>query len=140
MPTLLFTPKKKKRPKQPKPKSPIGPTSKKTYWSVMIMRITPWFDGKWLSKSIYDVSVIQNWDETLVCVKFYTLERFSSIQLNLVFLLMLFRKKCKSILISFLVLRILSLRFHSSSLHFWKKCVLFWLVWGFDFFTKRVRI
>jgi len=35
----------------------------------MIMRITPWFDGKWLAKSIYDIFVIWNREETLACLR-----------------------------------------------------------------------
>ena len=30
------------------------------------------FDGKWLAKSIYHISVVWNYDETLACVRFYT--------------------------------------------------------------------
>ena len=96
MPALLFTQKKKKE--ETKAKISYRSNLKKTYWSMMIMRITPWYDGKWLAKSIYDVSGIQNWDETLACVKFYRPERFSSIQLNPMFLLMLFRNKIQKCL------------------------------------------
>ena len=69
---LLSYSHQKKETKATKAKISYRSKLKKTHWSVMIMRITPWFDGKWLAKSIYDVFVIWNWEETLASVRFYT--------------------------------------------------------------------
>ena len=60
-----------------------------------------WFDGNWLAKLIYDISVIEIEMKHLPVWELYTFERFSSIWMNRVFSLMFFRKKWKLILISF---------------------------------------
>jgi len=76
---------------RPNPKSPNDP-----WWLCTLS----WFDGKWIAKLIYDVSVLELRWNTFLCDN-YTLLRFSSIWVNQVFSFMFFRKKCELILISF---------------------------------------
>ena len=66
----------------------------------------------------------------ITMIRWPTLSGFPLFDWVQCFFLCFLETKCKNVLISFLVLRILSLFFHSSLLHFWKK-MLFWLVRGF---------
>jgi len=52
-----------------------------------------WFDGKWLAKLIYDISMIEIEMENLLVWELYTFERFSSIWMHPVFPIMFFRNK-----------------------------------------------
>jgi len=52
-----------------------------------------WFDGKWLEKLIYDISVIGSGMKHLHVWELYTFERFSSVWMHPMFPLMFFRRK-----------------------------------------------
>ena len=88
-----------------------------------------WLDGKLLAKLIlWHLWLKLRWN-TFLEWDLYTFERFSSIWISPLFLLIFFINKIRNdINLIFLVMKIPSLCFHFSLLHFWK--MLFRLVWG----------
>ena len=74
MPALLFTQKRRRRRRRNQSNQSQNLLQVQPQKDLLIhddYAYYPWFDGKWLAKSIYDIFVIWNWDETLAWVKFY---------------------------------------------------------------------